>query len=374
MQTTSGAIIKLIEGQSEGLAGSIYIPTHPDSSVANTRKDRVRFKNAIQAIRRHPDFSEQKLGGSMKQLELLHDDMEFWSHQDTGLAVLFNEQAVEHFKLPFEITERVYLKNRFVISPLLIMDAVNMNYFVLDVNVKAPKLFVTSGGSLAEVNQDGMPGSLEEEVGKGEYRKQLQHQRGGTATYHGHTEDDAVTDELRRYLKLLAGRVDEFLQGRNLPLLIAGTDNRVGSIRKEINYKIVSEEGYIGSVERMNPKELYDATAPLMQGYFEGRRDSKVSQLEGAAPGLVAVGKEEIVDITKQERGGRIDSLFLPIYRVTKDNVRAGDNRSLVIELPDAIDEVEELVVAVASTGGELVPVEIGAYELLEAPKALCRY
>ena len=111
-----------------------------------------------------------------------------------------------------------------------------------------------------------------------------------------------------------------------------------------------------------------------MQGYFEGRRDSKVSQLEGAAPGLVAVGKEEIVDITKQERGGRIDSLFLPIYRVTKDNVRAGDNRSLVIELPDAIDEVEELVVAVASTGGELVPVEIGAYELLEAPKALGRY
>lgn len=374
MQTTSGAIIKLIESQTDGIVGSIYIPTHLDSSVANTRTDRVRFKNALQAIKRLPNYTEAYFKKVMDELEKLHDDMEFWNHQDLGLAVLFNDQSFEYFKLPFEVSERYYLTDHFVVSPLLIMEAVNTNFFVLDINTTAPRLLFGSGGILVEVNKDNMPGSLEDEVGKSEYKKQLQHQRSGTSAYHGHTEDDAVDDELRRYLKLVAGSVDEFLRERNLPLLIAGTDNRVGGIKKELKYKYVLEHSFSGSVERLNTTELYGVVADSIQEYWELVRDQRVHQLQESAPGLVAVGRQEIVDITRQERGGRIDSLFLPIYRLTRDNVRAGDNRSLVIELPDDIEDIEELAASVVSTGGKLVPVEIGAYEFLDVPKALCRY
>jgi hypothetical protein len=219
-----------------------------------------------------------------------------------------------------------------------------------------------------------MPASLDEEVGKDEYKKEFQHSPTGSSLYHAHTEADTVDDEIRRYLKLLAGAVDTYLGDTNSPLLLAGTTNRTSALRKELKYEHILEETHSGSVEHLNATELYELSEPTVQRYFAGLRDTAVKRLKEAAPEFVAVGKEEIIAITKQEQGGRIESLYLPIFRTTNDTVRAGDNRSLILELPDDIEIIEEAVTSVARQGGRIIPVEIGAYNFLDTAKALCRY
>lgn len=374
MYTAKKAITTLLEDNKTKLAGSIYIPTNPQSNSQSMSADRTRFKNAIQYIRKHPDYDETELGDSLKKLDKMYEDFEFWKHQRNGLAVLFNAKKVKVFKLPFEVTEAQYLTDHFVVSPLIIMYAVDTDFYVLDLNLTAPRLFHGTQGSLTEIKDSNLPEGLDEEIGKEEYRKHLQHRSSGVGAFHGHSEEDAIDDETRRYLKLVAEAVDAYLIDEHSPLILAGTVSRVGNVRKELNYERILSDSYDGSVERLNANELYDATVGLAQDYFIKRLDASVERLKQAAPEYVAVGGEEIIDISQSERGGRIENLYLPIYRLTKDSVRAGDNTSLVVELPSDIETIEPLVSAVINQGGSIVPVEIDAYKFLDVPKALCRY
>ena len=134
MQTVKKRVNELLKNTPSGVAGSIYIPTHPSSSSPNVTADRTRFKNALQYIKKHDNYDPTKLDDSLKKLEVLYEDMEFWKYQDQGLSVLFNADSVEYFKLPFEVTEAHYLTNHFVVSPLLILEAIDTTFYVLDVN------------------------------------------------------------------------------------------------------------------------------------------------------------------------------------------------------------------------------------------------
>ena len=374
METVQKRVAALLKQKISGLAGTIYIPTHPQSSSQNVAADRTRFKNALQQIHRLEKFDHAKLAGALKQLDELYEDMEFWKYQDQGLAVLFSGDDMEYFKLPFEVTEAQYLTDHFVVSPILVMDAIDTTFYVLDINFTAPRLFRGTRGQLVEVNKENMPGSLDDEVGKDEYKKELQHRSSGVCAYHGHGEDDTVNEEERRYLKIVADMADLYLGEGHAPLLLAGTDSRTKSIRKELGYKFVMSRSFDGNVEHYTGSELYKKVSDLVKAHLQSVRQSAVSRLEETDPKLVAAGSEKILTITKAEASGRVETLYLPIYRLTKDTVQPGDNTAFIIELPENIAPFESLVTAVANQGGEVLPVELEAHALLDVPKALCRY
>lgn len=374
MKSVKQVTTSLLKNRNPNLVGSIYIPTHPKSTSQNMSADQTRFKNALQYIRLHPEYDESLLGESMQKLDKLYEDVEFWKYQEQGLAVLFSDTVFEYFKVPFEMTEATYLTDHYVVSPLLVMDAVDTSFYVLDVNVSQPRLLRSTSGELHEVNKENMPGSLDDEVGKDEYNKQLSHQHGGPLGYHGHQDDEVINDVTKRYLRMVAEATDSYLEGHESPLLLAGTENRTGNIRKELQYKAVMDKAHDGSVEKLNSVELYDVVQPITEEYFAGRLAASVQKLSDASPEFVAVGTEEITALATTEGAGRIESLYLPIYRLTKDTVRAGDNTSLVIELPGDIETIEPLVTAVIKQGGSIIPVEIDGYDSLDQPRALCRF
>ena len=374
MQTVKKRVNELLKNPPSGVAGSIYIPPHPSSSSPNVTADRTRFKNALQYIKKHDNYEHAQLDDSLKKLEVLYEDMEFWKYQDQGLSVLFNADSVEYFKLPFEVTEAHYLTNHFVVSPLLILEAIDTTFYVLDVNVTQPRLFRGTRGQLEEVNKNNMPGTLEDEVGKDEYKKELQHRSSGVGAFHGHTENDVVNDEVRRYVKILTDVVDRFMSDSQAPLLIAGTDNRVEVVKKELQYAQIVEQSYVGSVEYLSGAELYKKVSEHLLHYLQNVRQTAVKKLQEAPPKLVANSSEEILKVTKSQTNGRVEALYLPVYRLTKDTVQPGDNTAFIVELPENIAPLESLVKAVIGQGGEIIPVEIDAYEKLSGPKALCRY
>lgn len=374
MQSTKNRVAEILKSAKNELSGSIYLPTHPQSSSQNVNADRTRFKNALQFIKKHENYDPAKLDKSFSKLEALYEDMEFWKYQDQGLAVLFDSETVETFKLPFEVTEAHYLTDHFVVSPLLILDAIDTTFYVLDVNFTQPRLFRGTRGQLEEVNRENMPGTIEDEVGKEEYKKELQHRSSGVGAYHGHTENDALNDEARRYMRVLAEATDSHMNEKQAPLLVAGTDKRVEAIKKELQYQHVMKQSYVGNIEHLSGAELYKKVSSLVLDHLQSDRQSAMSRLKEASPKLIATGSEDVLKVTKAETSGRVETLYLPIYRLTKDTVQPGDNTAFIVELPESISPLESLVTAVVSQGGEIVPIEIDAYEELSGPVGLCRY
>jgi hypothetical protein len=96
-----------------------------------------------------------------------------------------------------------------------------------------------------------------------------------------------------------------------------------------------------------------------------------VEELAGSPPELVVMGKKEIEEAA---RSGRVATLFLPSYSLTKDSNRPGEDDKLILTLPADINEIETMVQTVLEHSGEIIAVEIGGYEVLDVPKALCRY
>ena len=367
-------VTKLLNKRGGGLRASLYIPTHPASNSASIAADRIRLKNAIKHIRHHEAYNEPELHKSLVTLEKLYDDIDFWKHQELGLAIFLSKNDITYIKLPFEVSEAVYLTDHFVVSPLVIMNAVDTSYYVLDLNFTTPRLFRGAHGKLTQVNQANMPGALDNEVGKDEYKKHLQHHSGTDNAFHGHSPEDIVDDEIRKYLKLLAGAVDTYLLDKHSPLLLAGTPNRVGNLLKQLRYKNILAEHCEGSAERLNAAELYNVSTHIIQNHFAERTREAVARLNSAAPQYVLQGASEITQVASSDMGIRIESLYLPIYRLTKDSVRPGDNTSIAIELPDNISATEALVTSVISQGGAIIPVEIDAHGFKKKPKALQRY
>ena len=102
-------------------------------------------------IQQDPNYDQQELGQTIKKLDKLQQDTEFWRHQDIGLAIMADKDGFEYFRLPYETTEASYLKDRFVISPLAFMRSIGTTYYVLDVNINCPRLLVSHDGSMIEV-------------------------------------------------------------------------------------------------------------------------------------------------------------------------------------------------------------------------------
>jgi hypothetical protein len=360
----------LTDRSSDGKKLSIYIPTHPASSSSTLTEDTVRFKNALQAIKSDAQYDEQELGETIQQLELLLHDVDFWKHRLLSLAVFADKNGYEVFNLGHEITEMQYIQNTFVVSPLAIMLSIDTGYYVLDINHKKPRLAHFTSGSRVEIAVHGMPGSFEDTAAREKHRKQLQHQSMAGDVFHGHNETAALDEDIIRYYKLIAKSVNKYLANHDEPLLLAGTQDRVGHMRQLLKYPNVLDVSLEGSNEALNLQELQNVTKAIIDTYESAKRDTLITQLTNEPPGTIAIGH---VEIEKALDEGRVASLFLSVYKVTTDNVRDTYKSLVVLQLPDDIQSMEKLVRGALSQGGTIIAVEVGTFED-DSPRALCRF
>ncbi len=146
--------------------------------------------------------------------EELLDNEDFLRYQDYGLAVLFDRDGYEYFHLPFEITEAEYLTDHFVISPLIVMASADTGFYLLDINFTKPRLFSGSRGSLQQLEVANMPKSFDAEMGRTKFKN------------HGlGKEDNALADDEKHYLQMIANAVNENMPLHHRALIIAGTTN-----------------------------------------------------------------------------------------------------------------------------------------------------
>lgn len=376
MNLSSKHLQELLKRKAQGTQLSIYLPTHPSSNSQTLSQDTTRFKNALKEVKNSSAYNERELGNAIKSLHKLVDNTEFWKRQDVGLALFADSKGHEYYHLPYEITEATYVENRFIISPLVIMQSIGTEFYVLDVNLTKPRLLKSSHGTLSIINEDDMPASFQDTIARDEYKAELQHMAaprgsGGDNRIHGHGPEEALDHDTTQYLSIVANAVDKLLVDQDNPLLLVGEQSRVGNLRPHIKYAHLLSQSIDGSVETYTPQDLFDAVVETIQDHETRERSRLVEQLATSAPELVVSGIKEIAEAAHE---GRVERMYVPAYKQTTDSVRPGNSESLILQLPSVINELESVVRDVLAQAGSVVAVEIGKYPELTEIKALCRF
>lgn len=370
MSVDDTLLANLLQTNDSGLKLSIYQPTHPASTGQTVQEDIIRFKNALRAIRSSDAYDEADLSETMNSLDDLAKDVEFWSHQTLGLAVFANQQGYQVLHLNYDVSEAHYISSQYRVSPLILMNSLGSNYYILDINYARPRLLEGSPAGCTELIIGGMPGSFESMTENVEYKKELQHQSGGVGAFHGHTDEAALHEDALRYYRKIAEAADNYLEGRKDPLVLVGVQSRVGPVCKYLSYSHILDKHVEGNGEAMNEQTLYEQVAPIMERYNEKRRSDLVNEFNESPPERAAVGVE---DANTAAVEGRAATLLLPCFRRTVDTVRDLPGESIVLQLVDG-DAISELLVrAVLAQGGEVVAVAVDAFGD-DQPRVLCRF
>lgn len=344
MQITNARINILRDRNTTDDCVSIYMQTDPVYGGETKKHNVTRLKNAIQALQRKAKADDKQLDEIFTQLHSLLEDNAFWQQQDAGLALFADKQQCMRVRLPFAINDFSVLGSAFVISPLIAMKSLSHEFYLLDINLKTkPRLLRTTSKTLVEVHPDEMPQSFEQITARYEYNTDLSFKgaprntpgSGDSASFHGPDTQRELDVNKRAYLRDITHAVDSFLKDKERPLVLAGTEERVGNLRKELRYHTVLQEYIAGDVGEEGESMLYRRALPLVMAYRRNVINESVRQLLASNPNRTLVDYDAI---TKAARENRVEQLYVPLYHHTQV---ADEASTITLDFPD--NELESL-------------------------------
>jgi hypothetical protein len=347
MDIVDVAAVESLVGASESPAISIYLPTHrfgPDN-----QQDPIRLKNLV-------GEAESRLSGEgMRSPEVadllapatdLLDDIEFWQHQEDGLALFLSPERFDRFRVPQSFDETVVVSDSFFVSPLLPGMSRGERFYVLALSENEVRLLWGSRFRVGEVELGpDVPTSIAEALWFEDPERQLQFHQAGrsgqgrvTATFHGHGGGkDDPGERLERFLRAVDDGVRHLITA-SAPVVLAGVERVIAGYRKITRLEDVVEDGIAGSPDRLTPETLHKEAWPLVAPRFEATRAAAADEfLSGSRP--ISADLEEVV---RMANDGRVAHAFIP------SAPGAGDRR------------FEQATAAIWKTGGEvwIVPAE----------------
>jgi|AntRauTorckE6833_2_1112554.scaffolds.fasta_scaffold00077_26 hypothetical protein len=352
---------------------SIYIPTHPSSSSQTIEEDRIRFKNALARLDTHETQSKDELGKTYASLQKLTEDADFWHYQELSLAVFADGDGYQTMKLPYEINEVSLMSGRYIISPLELMRSIRMAFYVFEVNLHEPKLYLGTTYGLSEVRDINLPKSMKNELDLEDTQKQTQFHTGGgggDTMFHGHGgEKDNKQHDVDRYFQLVHDSLEAYLEGHDIPLVLSGDDKRVAQFRKMLSYDRTVKPA-ISAVHETKHADIHRKANEIVSGAVHEHQSHEVERYNELLSTKLAIKGLQIDDAAK---AGRIETLYVPCLRETRDSVREGDFTATKMEVPKNILQLESIVGEVVSKGGNILAVNTSTFDTEEL-YAICRF
>lgn len=368
-------IKQLIATPDDSLAVSIFIPTHRISLPHNLKADRVRMKNAIRDVVTYLEEMEtptNDIKQYVKKLHELHADTDFWKYRDNGLAIYAQKGKMTYYDLPLEIDSSVHVGKHFIITPLLAGAGDNYRYFLLELNLESPRLFLSSQSGMEQILEAEMPGSLETALRLDEHQAQLQHgtSRGGArdAHHHGHGgEADHKDKDIEKYYRIIDRVLHEHAtRNSNLPMIIAADAHGADTFRSISRYKHFTGHTLEGNYQRTEPHELHELSWDVMCKHIEEQENIFKRLFEKAKK---RDGRQTLISgehIRRAAKQGRIATLAIGIIHQTYDSVVRRMERQFKIELPSnarQLKNIEQTARHVLQTGGDITPLLYGDEE-----------
>lgn len=296
---------------------SIYLPAHPVG--AGDEPARIRLKNLLrQATERlgAPDADE-----ILTPAYMLIDGapgLGFWRHQEKAVALFLAPGFFQYVPIPFPVTERLEVGDRFVIRPLLPLLG-GGTFYVLALSRKEVRLLEVTDSDVRRMDLGGVPQSLEEALGEQLTGRIFQTHTASPAALgaraaivHGRgSGEEDVKAELMRYLQRVDAALAPKLPDRNAPLVLAGVEYLLAIYREVSRLTAIAAEEITGSPESIKDEELAQRGRPLVEPFFADDRRRALARFEE----LAGRGRTSchITEILPAAREGRVDTLFVSI-------------------------------------------------------------
>ncbi|MEX1209127.1 MAG: hypothetical protein WEE36_11115 [Acidimicrobiia bacterium] len=317
MDIVDASVVESLVEASESPAISIYLPTHrfgPDN-----QQDPIRLKNLLgeaEARLTEQGMRSPEVADLLAPATDLLDDVEFWQHQEDGLALFLSPQRSDRFRVPQTFDEAVVVSDSFFVSPLLPVMSRGERFFVLALSENEVRLLWGSRFRVGEVELGpDVPTSIAEALWFEDPERQLQFHQAGrsgqgrvTATFHGHGGGkDDPGERLERFLRAVDDGVRTLVAG-GAPVVLAGVERVMAGYRKITRLEGVVEDGVEGSPDRLTPETLHDEAWPLVAPRFEATRAEGADEfLSGSRP--ISADVDEVLRMANE---GRVAHAFIP--------------------------------------------------------------
>lgn len=374
MELTKDTIQTYLHKEPKSPCLSIFMPTHPKTTSQRLSEDRIRLKNLLKTLEEQSVVADGMLP-AYKKLTRLIDNNTFWLHQSFGLGVFASGSHLDTIKLPYELSSVAHIGDNYALSPLLIMQNMGHAYYLIDVNFKEPRLYYGDENGLVEQSGVKLPGSIEEVLDIEQRQRTVESRSGPSdrgSVFYGYAEvDESQSRDATRYLRLLVKPIKNFLNGKSTPLFIVGSPKVVVEFQDLLKYDHVLPNQLTANYDQHRVNELHTTASEAIAKIVHKNRKQAVRRFRDTDPTLRADGLTAVQTAAAQ---GKVETLLLPVLRVTEDGVNSDNQRAPLIELPEDFAPFDEAVRQVAKQSGVIVPVEQSSFASDPSMKAILRF
>jgi len=267
---------------------SVYMPT--PRVGGETREGPVHLKNLLQ------DVEDRLLARGMRApvvrefldpARALVADRPFWQHLGDGLAVFLSPDGLNVFRVPRRFEPLVVVGERFLIAPLLPVNAANDRFFILALSQSTARLLEASRYDVRTVETVTIPTAFAEA-----------------------SAWDVTPDLEWAFRRVDAGLVAR-LHDEHAPLVLAGVDSLLSAYRGVCTHPHLVDAVLEGNPERQSAEELQRRAWPLVKPLLAAAREeaaSRCRELLAKRDGRTAGSVETIVSAADS---GRVATLFV---------------------------------------------------------------
>jgi release factor family 11 len=283
---------------------SIYLPTDPAS---NGEPERIEFKTlAGQAASQLGEAGV--VGKVIRQFEeeigYLHDDEEFWRYQARSLAAFATPELLITFRLPNRLLSQVEVSDRFYLRPLLRTLTFPHVAFVLALAQGSVRVVeVTPDLDPARISVEDLPSDVAGAAGKSSIsdRAPIRRIQG--------SEGQKV--RMRQYARGVDRALRPFLNGLEVPLILAATEP-IDSIYRSVNtYPHLLPQGISGNPETASDAELAASSRTILDDLYAAQLRDVQALYERRTAERRALS--DIADVARAATFGAVDTLLVDI-------------------------------------------------------------
>lgn len=294
---------------------SLFMPTHRFGS--EVQGDPLRWKNLVTHVQtvltERAEMSRQKANDLLAPAWELQQDQLAWQHMSDGLVFYLGAHWQRLLRSPVRIPTVGAVGDRFVVGPLLRSVSGDARFLLLTLSQRDIRLFEGTRDRMDPVELAEVPSSLSDVIAVPDPRSDTMTRAlgGSRAVFYGHGAGDAhlKSDAVRRFLQQVASGLDEYLADQDLPMVLVGLDEMIGTYRSVNSYPHVLDEDVRHNPDRLSAEELHTRVWPLLERHLRQRHEAAIErfrQLHGT--GRASAQLDEVTDAAPQSR---IETLFL---------------------------------------------------------------
>jgi Bacterial archaeo-eukaryotic release factor family 11 len=329
---------------------SIYVATDP--TTAN-QPARIKLRNLSEAALgqlRDAGIANRAVAAIEEELGDLVDDEVIWRNQARSLAAFVTPEFLFTFRLPNRLLSNFEVSDRFHLKPLLRAVTFPQVAFVLALARGSVRVIeVSADDPPSEIKLPDMPSDAASAAGRSSLAD-----RAPTRRIQG---AEGLKIRLRQYARQIDQAMRPFLNGLDVPLILAATEPLESIFRSMNSYPHLAATGIAGNPERTPDAELAASARGVLDAlYAEQLRATHELFERRSADGRALL---DVGDVARAATYGAVDTVFVDIDQVVPGTI---DEQSGAVSLAststsDRYGVVDEIARRTWLAGGTVLAV-----------------